>query len=149
MLCPCGAVWSIDSLLARRRGPVFVSPWALRLLFVQMTLIYFMNGIYKLAGVEWRDGTSLYYVLCDLTLTRFSYAQIALPLWLTQIMSWSVMVWEVGFPLWVALPWTRTPALCFGAAFHLGIMLTMELGGFGPYMLTLYLPLLPWERWKI
>ena len=149
MLCPCSAVWSIDSLLARwrgRTGPVFVSPWALRLLFVQMTLIYFMNGIYKLAGPEWREGTSLYYVLSDLTLARFSYAQIDLPLWLIRFLSWSVLIWEVGFPLWVALPWTRTAALLMGVAFHLGIMLTMELGGFGPYMLTLYLPLLPWER---
>ena len=149
MLCPCGAAWSIDGLLARRRGrtgPVFVSPWALRLLFVQMTLIYFMNGIYKLTGTEWRDGTSLYYVWCDLTLSRFSYAQIALPLWLVQILSWGVMVWEVGFPVWVAIPWTRTAALLMGVAFHLGIMLTMELGFFGPYMLTLYLPLVPWER---
>jgi hypothetical protein len=149
MLCPCGAAWSIDSLLARRRGrgsPVLISPWALRLLFIQMTLIYFMNGIYKLAGPEWRDGTSLYYVLSDLTLARFSYAQIDLPLWLIKFLSWSVLLWEVGFPLWVALPWTRTAALLMGAAFHLGIMLTMELGGFGPYMLTLYLPLVPWER---
>ncbi|HMF16311.1 MAG TPA: HTTM domain-containing protein, partial [Gemmataceae bacterium] len=151
MLCPCGAVWSIDSLLARWRGrawPVFVSPWALRLLFVQMTLIYFMNGIYKLAGPEWREGTSLYYVLSDLTLARFSYAQIDLPLWLIKFLSWSVLIWEVAFPLWVALPWTRTAALLMGVAFHVGIMLTMELGGFGPYMLTLYLPLLPWERFS-
>jgi hypothetical protein len=151
MLCPCGAAWSIDSLLARRcgrAGPVFVSPWALRLLLVQMILIYFMNGIYKLAGPEWREGSSLYYVLSDLTLARFSYAQIDLPLWLIQFLSWSVLVWEVGFPVWVALPWTRTAALLMGVAFHLGIMLTMELGGFGPYMLTLYLPLVPWERFS-
>jgi len=81
-----------------------------------------------------------------LTLARFSYAQIALPLCLIRFLSWSVLIWEVGFPLWVALPWTRTAALLMGVAFHLGIMLTLELGGFGPYMLTLYLPLVPWER---
>jgi hypothetical protein len=34
----------------------------------------------------------------------------------------------------------------FGALFHIGIWLTMELGFFGPYMLCLYLPLLPWEK---
>ena len=32
--------------------------------------------------------------------------------------------------------------------FHLGILVTMELGGFVPYVLTLYLPLLPWEHWR-
>ena len=23
----------------------------------------------------------------------------------------------------------------------------LEIGGFGPYMICLYLPLVPWERW--
>jgi hypothetical protein len=35
--------------------------------------------------------------------------------------------------------------LWFGVLFHLGIYLTMELGNFVPYALTLYLPLVPWE----
>jgi hypothetical protein len=151
MLSPCGAAWSLDSWWRRRRGreagPVQVYPWALRLLFVQMALIYCLNGLYKLSGADWRSGESLYYVLGDLTLTRVSYAQFPVPYRLTQVFSWVVVVWEAGFPLWVALPWTRRAALCFGVAFHLGILLTMELGGFVPYMLVLYLPLLPWERW--
>jgi len=42
---------------------------------------------------------------------------------------------------------TRVPALLFGAAFHLGILATMELGWFVPYVLCLYVPLLPWDRW--
>src|SRR5262249_8850842 len=37
-------------------------------------------------------------------------------------------------------------ALCFGVAFHVGIGVSMELGGFVPYMLCLYMPLLPWEK---
>jgi hypothetical protein len=30
--------------------------------------------------------------------------------------------------------------------FHIGIGVSMELGNFAPYVLTMYLPLLPWER---
>jgi hypothetical protein len=150
MLCPCGAAWSIDSLWermrGRRQGPVLVYPWALRLLFVQMVCIYFFNGLYKLFGADWRSGEALYYVLCDLSLSRFSYSQIALPFVLTQILTWTVLVWEVGFPVWVAAPLTRAAALWMGVAFHVSILLTLELGGFGPYMLVLYLPLLPWRR---
>jgi uncharacterized membrane protein YphA (DoxX/SURF4 family) len=151
MLSPCGAAWSLDCWLKRRRGrwagPAFISPWALRLLFVQMVWIYFSNGLFKLSGDRWRSGDSLYYVLADLTLARWSYAQIPVPYLLTRLLSWGVLIWEAGFPLWVALPWTRKAALFFGVAFHLGIALTMELGFFVPYTLTLYLPLLPWERW--
>jgi hypothetical protein len=151
MLSPCGAAWSLDSwwqrFRGRREGPVNISPWPLRLLFVQMMWIYFSNGLFKLSGDRWRSGESLYYVLADLTLARWSYAQIPAPYLVTRILSWAVLIWEAGFPLWVALPWTRKAALFFGVAFHLGIALTMELGFFVPYTLALYLPLLPWERW--
>jgi uncharacterized membrane protein YphA (DoxX/SURF4 family) len=184
MLCPCGAAWSVDRWWARRRGapagPVYVSPWALRLLFVQMTFTYFCNGVFKIFGKTWREGYSLYYVLNDLTLTRWSYAQLRGPdwlnqvmFWLTRVMSWTVLVWELTFPLFMMLPWwyaglanwlgalrskvtlfvvrflrrVRVVILLFGVAFHVGIFLSLELGGFGPYMICLYLPLVPWERW--
>ncbi len=151
MVSPCGAAWSVDAWLARRRGrragPVFIYPWVLRLVFVQMVLVYFLNGLYKLCGAEWREGLSLYYVMADLTLTRVSYTQFHLPLPVLQAMAYTVLTWEVTFPLTVSLRWTRPVALCFGALFHVGIWVTMELGGFAPYMLSMYLPLLPWERW--
>jgi hypothetical protein len=151
MLAPCGAAWSLDSWLARlrgrRSGPVHVWPWALRLLFVQLVLMYFCNGVYKLVGADWREGVSLYHVLCDLTLTRFSCAQLPLPYAWTRLASWAVLGWELGFPLLVLSRWTRTAALLFGVAFHLGIFALLELGGFAPYVLALYLPLLPWDRW--
>jgi hypothetical protein len=37
-------------------------------------------------------------------------------------------------------------ALLFGVGFHIGIGVSMELGPFVPYMLCIYLPLLPAER---
>lgn len=152
MLCPCGAVWSLDRLRRRRHGAdaasLFVPPWAIRLLFVQMILMYFCNGVYKLCGDNWRDGTSLYYVLSDLTLARFSPADLALPMWIVRLLTWTVLMWEISFPLLVVLSrWTRLAALLFGVAFHIGIGLTMELGFFVPYALCMYLPLAPWERW--
>ncbi len=149
LLSPCGAVWSVDAWLRRRQPQaVCVYPWPLRLLWLQLVLIYFCNGLYKVSGRDWLQGNSLYYVLADLSLARVSYAQFPVPLFLMRLGTWVVLAWELGFPLWVALPWTRRPALWFGVAFHLGIWLLMEIGGFAPYMLTLYLPLLPWERWR-
>jgi hypothetical protein len=149
MICPCGAVWSVDSRLAGRgrAGPVYIYPWIYRLLFLQLIITYFFNGIYKLFGEEWRHGYSLYYVLADLALTRVSYAEFHLPVDVIQIACYSVLVWEVSIPLLVIHRWTRVPALWFGVAFHLGIWVSMELGSFVPYMLCLYVPLLPWHRW--
>jgi hypothetical protein len=149
MLCPCGAVWSLDRLWRRWRDGeatlLYVSPWPIRLLFVQLIFIYFCNGVYKVVGETWRDGTSLYYVLGDCTLSRFSAAQLPLPLWLSMFLSWSVVVWEASFPVLVLHRWTRIVAVLFGVGFHLGIFATMELGFFVPYALCLYVPLFPWE----
>jgi hypothetical protein len=188
MLCPCGAAWSLDRLwgrwwasrpdhwlarfLARPPGPVYVSPWALRLLLIQMAFIYCCNGLFKAFGPDWREGNSLYYVLNDLTLARWSYAEVPIPVALTRVLTKLVLYWEISFPFWLLLPWVvsglwkipafqsrltvilirflrrlRTLVLIFGVAFHLGIFAALELGGFGPYMICLYLPLVPWERW--
>jgi hypothetical protein len=150
MLCPCGAVWSVDAWRRRRRRgaaePIFVYPWPLRLIFLQMVLVYFCNGVHKLTGHDWPAGTSLYYVLGDLTLARWSYAAVTVPFGLTRLLTWTVLAWEVSFPALMLWRRTRVPALCFGAAFHLGIWVSLEVGNFAPYALCLYLPLLPWER---
>jgi hypothetical protein len=145
MLSPCGAAWSIDA--CRRRGRTgavayLVPPWPLRLLLVQMAVIYFFNGLHKLCAPEWRDGTVLYYVLNDLTLTRVSFVQLPVPLWLLRFAAWAVLAWELTFPLLVTLPSTRNAILAIGILFHLGLFVCMELGAFQLYMLTLYLPLL-------
>jgi hypothetical protein len=150
MLAPCAAVWSIDHMIQRRRqsndGPVFVWPWPLRLMFIQLIFIYFMNGLYKLMGADWLQGDSLYYVFGDLTLTRFSIAELPVLYVLAKVMTWVVLAWEISFPVLVLFRRTRLLALAIGVAFHLGILATMELGGFVPYVLCLYLPLLPWEN---
>jgi hypothetical protein len=152
MLCPCGAVWSVDSLLRRAIHPspartlVYVSPWPICLMLVQMIFIYFMNGMYKLAGPTWIDGESLYWVLGDVVLTRFSPYMLQIPVELGRVMTWTVLIWEVSFPLLLLWKWSRRAALFMGVLFHLGIFATMELGGFVPYALCMYLPLIPWPR---
>jgi Vitamin K-dependent gamma-carboxylase len=146
MLCPCGAAWSVDAWKRGETARLFVPPWPLRLLFVQLALIYFYNGVHKLLGPQWRAGHTLHYVLGDLALSRISYAELPAPYLAIQCLTWLVLAWELTFPLLVLWRPTRTAVLLLGAAFHVGIGLTMELGVFAPYVLCLYLPLLPWER---
>jgi hypothetical protein len=148
MLSPCGAVWSVDSWLRRtgRSGRVYVPPWPLCLLFVQMAAIYSYNGVNKALASQWRAGHSLHYVLANLTESRVSFARLPVPDVAIWMLTWAVVAWEVSFPLLVLRRQTRTAALLMGVAFHVGIGLTMELGLFAPYMLCLYVPLVPWER---
>jgi hypothetical protein len=148
MLTPCAAAWSVDAW--RRAGPRYVDvhPWAIRILLVQMMFIYVMNGLYKLFGDSWLEGNSLHYVLGDAILTRVSQRQFPLPIELTRMMTWSVLAWELSFPLLMLWKWTRRPALVFGVLFHFGIFASLELATFVPYALCMYLPLLPLERWR-
>jgi hypothetical protein len=144
-LSPCGATWAVS---ARHPPPVRVRPWPLRLLFVQLAAIYFMNGVFKLGGAHWHDGQALTILLGDPGWTRWSFADWPLAEGLLCGLTWAVLVWEVGFPALMLIRPLRKPALVFGVLFHLGSGLALRLGPFPLYMLCLYLPLLPWERWR-
>jgi hypothetical protein len=149
MLCPSGAVWSVQAWrqrrLSRPAGPVLVHPWVLRLLFVQLVVVYFMNGLIKLLGEPWLGGMALGHVLGDAGWTRWSFAGWPQPVILLQAMTLVVLVWELGFPAFMWISRLRMPALWLGVLFHVGTGLTMRLGPFPLYMLCLYLPLVPWE----
>jgi hypothetical protein len=147
MLSPCGAVWRWRPWPNKEPDKVivYVSAWPVRLLALQLTVIYLVNGVYKLAGGDWRDGHIMHDVLCNLGWTRFSYAQLPLPDWSVSLMTWSTLVFELGFPLFFMTRATRLPILVIGAIFHVGTALLLRLGPFPFYMICLYLPFVPWE----
>jgi len=160
MLTPCGAVWSLDSFFRRKKvnpeslvthhssliTPSFISPWALRLLFIQLALIYFLNGFYKLVGPHWRSGDVLQSVLGNIQWARWSFAELPLPYPLVQALTWLVLFWELLFPLLVAMRPFRALTLWIGVLLHIGLAVSLQLGLFSFYMLCLYLPLVPWEH---
>jgi len=148
-MVPCGAAWSVDAWLQSRQqdgvasaARVHVHPWALRLLLIQLAWMYGASGLCKLSGHNWVAGDSLYYVMHDLSLTRFSAEMAQVPYWAMQVATWSVLAWEVLFPLLVVFRRTRVWALLAGVAMHLGIFVTMELGCFPLYLLAVYAALL-------
>jgi hypothetical protein len=146
MLCPCGAEWSVATWRRTGRAGVFVYPWPLRLLFLQLIVVYFMNGLFKLRGDHWQTGQALTYLLGDTGWTRWSFAAWPIPEKALHVATWTVLAWELAFPVLMFLPACRVPALLMGVAFHIGTGAVMKIGMFPLYMLCLYLPLLPWER---
>jgi len=138
------ATWAIRRRPGNLAGPLSVSGWPARLMLMQMVLMHFMNGIYKLQGDMWRDGSVLWYVNHDVAWARWSSP--GLPYWSTQVMGWITLVWEVGFPFWIFLPMTRVPALLLGVGFHLFTFFHLELAAFPLYALCLYVPLAKWEQ---
>jgi len=153
MLAPCGAAWSLASWRRRRAGgdqrPAFIHPWSVRLLLVQMVAIYFVNGAYKFTGEDWRGGEIMHRVLTNVLWTRFSYDQLPLIPGAIAAMTWATLVWELGFPILIAIPRLRAPTLWIGVMFHVGSGALLTLGPFPLYMLCLYLPFVPWENWRL
>jgi hypothetical protein len=154
MLSPCGAVWSLDALFTRQRqrslagnaGPTFVRPWPLRLLVIHLAVMYCVSGFAKLEGHTWQSSAAIELTLTNVAWTRWSYAALPTPMWLMAAATWLTLVWEIGFPIWIAWRPTRRWAWLLGVAFHLGTGILLKLGMFPIYALCCYVPLLPWER---
>ena len=62
MLSPCGAAYSVDSWLkSRKRGTIaeaLILPWSLRLIQIQICIVYTMAAILKTGGNLWLNGTA-------------------------------------------------------------------------------------------
>lgn len=125
----CG--WSIVRSFSRRPRPAATSAdaWALRLIQLQMTIIYASAAWTKLQGASWRDGTALYIV------SHMNDHFGRLPwlawwfdsLWLVQLQTWSVVAIEIFLPIALWLRPTRRLAIALGIVLHLGIEAIMNL----------------------
>jgi hypothetical protein len=155
MLGPSGHALSLDAWRRRRRGtplPRTIAAWPVRVLQFQLCMVYLSTGLVKLEGTgpfegTWWDGTAIHYALNYVTMSRWSFAELPLPFWLTAIMTYSAVWWEVLFTPLVLNRWTRPIALIFGVLFHVGIWCTLEVGWFSWYMLPFYAVWVPDRFW--
>jgi hypothetical protein len=145
---PAGAYFALDALndqrpVSERRYPV----WPLRLLQIQMTLVYLSTLGEKLRGTDWFDGTALYYVsrLDDL-FGRFPLPSAVLDcLTCLKVVSWSVLLVEFLIPCLLWNRRTRLLGLALAVPFHLGIDYSMNLNLFHWIMLTGLLSFVDWK----
>lgn len=127
---PAGYVWSLDARF-RPRGAVLppASGWTVRLLQIQMAVIFLSAALTKMQGEPWVDGTAMYYVarLDDyfgrFPAPRFMFDTPAL----VALLTWSVMIVEFTVPILVWFKETRLPCLALALLFHVGCDYTMNL----------------------
>jgi uncharacterized membrane protein YphA (DoxX/SURF4 family) len=145
---PSDGCWAVrrHPLARRAAGHVLVQAWPLRLLMVQLAVMYFMNGYYKAMGPQWLDGSVMTAVAANPTWAHFSPNHLPLPDGVMRAVTWATVAWELLFPLLVAFPLTRKATLWIGVAFHLGTLVHLEVGVFPLYALCYYVPLVAWER---
>ena len=155
---PCGAAHSVDAWLSRRRaarrgeGPSspLIPILAHRLIQVQLCVMYTISGLDKLATGSWKNGNALYYALSSenyqrspalvdpLLTTQFGQ-------WMLEVASYTTLVWEIGFPLFILWRPTRVLALVLGAMIHFGIFATMMVAYFSAASVWAYLSFGPYD----
>jgi len=123
------------------------APWALRLMQIQLSIIYVASVVEKLHGNMWREGTALGYALRIDDLERFGVLRwVADVPVLTTAATYGTLLVEAAVAVGVWIPRARVPVLAAGVAFHLGIAVSMRVGFFSAAMLTLYLAFVPPDR---
>lgn len=171
MFSPCGAVWSVDALIARYRKakadlsagrlplldgavPVFASAtFALRLFQINYSLMYMSAGMAKLKGELWWRAVAPMYTMAN---PEFSPLHVPVFLEMLIFLCQNRILWEVYnsaitlftiylelvFPI---LVWTRLRPVMIAAAIalHLGIAVMMGLSVFSLFMFVLLVCFIP------
>ena len=146
----CGAALSLDQ---RRRAGSFWSArtlarWPVRLLQVQLSLIYLVSVQAKLSGgKDWVDGSAAFYT----SRTDGRWAWVEVPDWLfgnavlVNVATWTTLVVELSIAVLVWNKRCRFWVLAAGVVLHLTLMVTMNVAFFSVAMFVLYLAFVPWE----
>lgn len=149
VFAPAGASLSVDRLRAARdRFWEFPAraPWVVRLLQIQLSVIYLSMVWAKVRGTTWGDGTAVSYAMRIEDLQR-----LHLPQWVvdsslvTSLMTYGTLGVELALGILVWNRKLRPWVLLLGVGLHLGIDLTLRVGFFSYAMLTLYIAFLPPE----
>jgi hypothetical protein len=148
-LAPSGAALSLDRLrTAPGRFWQFpsYSPWALRLIQIQLSVIYVSAVWQKVEGDLWRNGTAVSYALRIMDIHRFATPDFLTDsIVLSELLTHGTLALELslGILVWnrAARPWV----LALGISMHLGIDLFILVGFFSFAMIVSYIAFIPPE----
>jgi uncharacterized membrane protein YphA (DoxX/SURF4 family) len=149
-LAPTGAAVSLDRLRRHRDDPWGFpqrAPWALRLMQLQVSLIYLSAVWEKVQGHTWPNGTALSYALRLDDIARFPLPSPFAD-WpaVVALLTWSTLAIEFSAGALVWIPKLRPWVLAAGVMLHLVIAYSMRVGFFSAGMMVLYLAFVSPER---
>jgi hypothetical protein len=107
---------------------------------VDIAIVYFFNVVNK-SGNIWRTGLTVHYVLhLDRMVTGLGvFFREFMPVWLSRVMTWSVLAVEALICAWILSPvgrrYTRPLAMVFMHALHGAFGLVFRLGPFSWFVI--------------
>ncbi|MCD2194783.1 HTTM domain-containing protein [Actinomycetospora endophytica] len=148
-LAPAGAALSLDRYRAHRdRFWEFPAraPWALRLIQIQLSVLYLGTVWSKINGETWRSGTAVSFALQIEDIHRAPVPGfITSSPTIVELLTFGTLAVELSIALFV---WNRTLrpwVLGAGITLHLGIALFIMVGFFSLTILAVYLAFVPPE----
>ncbi len=148
LFSPCGARYSCDDWLRRRRGlprhPDLACALPLRLLQLEFAQVYFFAGIAKIFSPGWVDATVLTRALASHWATGVGvWASGWLPDLALRLAALLVVLYEVLAPFLLFVRWARPWVIGVGVMFHVGIQAALFVGFLGLHFLLALLLLYP------
>jgi len=148
LLAPAGASFSVDAFLRRGRAALTEfparAPWALRLIQVQLSILYLSSAWSKVRGTTWNDGTALGYALGLDDLRRLPFPHFLLDsAAIMNALTWGTLVLEVSIGVLIWNRVLRPYAIAAGLALHLGIDYSLRVGFFGLAIVVSYVAFVP------
>jgi hypothetical protein len=143
----CGAALSVD---ARRKDPEAFwrfplrAPWALRLMQVQVSILYLFTVWAKARGERWIGGTAVAESLRVDDLTRFDLPyRFTDSLVVANLLTFGTIVVELSLAILIWNRKLRPIVIALGIALHLFIELSFALGFFSMVIIMSYISFVP------
>jgi hypothetical protein len=146
MLAPAGVALSLDRWrTARDRFWEFPAraPWGLRLIQIQLSVVYLSTLWLKLQGTTWNDGTAVSYAqrltdLARLPLPPFVFHSATI----SNLLTYGTLLIEASVPILIWNRRLRPYVVIAGIALHIAIGYSIRVGFFSIAMITLYISFL-------
>jgi hypothetical protein len=145
LLLPAGAAVSVDAVRARRSPWAYPerAPWALRLVQLQLSIVYLATVLEKLRGETWVHGTAVGYTVQIDDVARFPLPFVGGSPVLAGVFTYVTLMTEIAVGVGVWVPRLRRWVLLAGVGLHLGIEYSLRVGFFTAAMLVMYLSFVP------
>jgi Vitamin K-dependent gamma-carboxylase len=143
IFAPAGAALSLDRLIRVRSGkePRVVqlkSPWAQRLIQLQLSLLYLTAFLYKIKGAPWVQGTALFYIYHLQDLKRFPVPEWFYEPMVVKIGTWAGLLLEFALGTLIWVKQFRYWLLALGLLFHLWLDYSLNIPLFQWDVLSAY-----------
>jgi hypothetical protein len=153
MLGPCGARYSLDSLVRRwwsrgsrpRELSSVAANLAIRLMQIHMCVIYFFAAARKMTGATWWDGSAMWLSVGNLEYQTVDLTWLAAWPMLGALLTHLTVWFEISYPALVWPRLTRPVVLLMAILLHLGIATCMGMITFGLAMIIGNVAFLPPE----